>query len=198
MQLKPQTRFLLRGSTLLITFLVLWWFVLRAPMLSLLRGGIEMLGGDVAGETAAGDWTMRVPLEGVIPATQGRAAQQVRSVEFDIARADVNAFTFSLPVFWAIMLAIPGLRRSVRPLAIGTALVAALELAMMFLYLQIVAHNNAAQLGVPQGAGAKWLLHFGEYLVVTVIPYAAPFLIAIWLHRDLRGQIFRASGEAKA
>jgi hypothetical protein len=194
MRLKPQTRFLLRGSALLVSSLVLWWFVLRGPMLTLLRAGVELLGGEVAGETASGDWTMRVSLEGVIPANGQRAAQEVHSVEFDIAHADINAFTFSLPVYWAIMLAIPGLRRSVRPLVIGTAIVAALELALMFAYLNIVAHTTAGQLGVPQGGGVKWLLHFGEYLVVTVIPYAAPFLIALGLHRDLRGQIFKGAG----
>src|ERR1019366_2924277 len=37
-KLKPQTRFLLRGSALLVGLLSLWWFLLLSPMLYMLKG----------------------------------------------------------------------------------------------------------------------------------------------------------------
>jgi hypothetical protein len=181
---KPQTRFLLRGSSLLIGVLVLWWFVLSTPLLFLLRGSLEFTGSlifggntrDIVTLTPSGDWSVRVPLEKVV-------------VEFDVARADVITFTFSLPVYWAIMLAMPGIRRSVRPLVLGTVVVAALEVIMLLVFIEISAHRAAAQMAGVEDETSRYIRRFGEYMVVNVVPYAAPFLIAISLHVDLRRQI---------
>jgi hypothetical protein len=199
-KLKPQTRFLLRGSALLIGLLTLWWFVMLNPLLSTLEaaGGVVgalVLGGrsgELIQENPSGDWSFRVPLEKTIPATPGQPAQQIHSIDFDMPRGDVIAFTFSLPVFWAVILAAPGLRRSLGPLAIGTVIMAAVELAFLLLFAEISARKAAAQL-VPgsQGPAQAWLLHFGEYLTVSVLPYATPFLIAFAVHRDLRWHVFQ-------
>jgi hypothetical protein len=55
--LEPHTRFLLRGSALLIGLLTLWWFALLGPMLFLLKGAA---GAFVRiEETPARDWTLR-------------------------------------------------------------------------------------------------------------------------------------------
>jgi hypothetical protein len=204
---KPQTRFLLRGSTLLIACLLLWWFFLVNPLLFLLRGAIEASGSVIYGsdarelvsEAPSGDWSFRVPIEITVPPSpqQPRGAQ-IHSIEFDMPRADVTAFTFSLPVYWAIILAAPGIRRAMRPLILGTVLVAILEIVLVVWFMEISAHKAAAQLYSVQGQTASWLLRFGEYLVVMVIPYAAPFLIAIALHRELRWQMLRWESAAAA
>jgi|GEM_PF-1084803 hypothetical protein len=218
---KPLARFLVRGSALLILLLVFWWFLLLNPLLFLLRDSAEIFGSLILGddsrqfvtETPSGDWSFRVPLEVAMPPIE-RAAMplaleqvplpgvvaprlpqqsgplQIHSIDFDIARSDVNAFTFSLPVFWAIVLAAPGIRRSLRPLIFGTILVAILEIVLLLIFVEISARNAAAQLA-PQSGWTKWFLHFGEYLVVNVIPYAAPFPIALSVHRELRSQFFR-------
>src|ERR1035437_5181427 len=152
--LKPQTRFLLRGSALLVGLLSLWWFLLLTPMLYALKGaaGAFLL----IQENPSGDWTLRVPLEKILPATpQQPVAQQVHSIDFDMPRGDVIAFTFSLPVYWAIILAAPGVRRNLRPLLVGTVLMAAVELAMLLVFAQISAHNSAAQLGGSEDAAGK-------------------------------------------
>jgi hypothetical protein len=203
---KPQTRFLLRASTLLISSLLLWWFFLVNPLLFLLRGTLEVTGSlfygaaarELVTEAPSGDWSFRVPMELVLPPSpEHPTGAQVHSIEFDMPRADVTAFTFSLPVFWAIVLAAPGIRRVLRPLILGTVLVAILEIVLVVCFVELSAHKVAAQLYPPQGQTASWLLRFGEYLVVNVIPYAAPFLIAIALHRELRWQMLRwGSAEA--
>jgi hypothetical protein len=193
---KAQTRFLLRGSALLIGLLTLWWLVLLGPMLSMLKGAA---GGFVLiRETATGDWTLRVPLERILPATPERPApRQIRSIEFDLARSDLVGFTFSLPVFWAVILAAPGIRRSLRPLLLGTAVMCAVELLLLLAFAQIGARNAAAQYAGSEDAFDKWMLQVGEYLVVNALPYAVPFVVALSLHPELRGAVFPSIKAAK-
>jgi hypothetical protein len=203
-KLKPQTRFLLRGSTLLIGMLTLWWFVLLNPMLAVLEGSGGVVSGWVFGgksgelinENPSGDWTFRVPLELTLPATPEQpVAQQIHSIDFDMPRGDVIAFTFSLPVFWAIAVAAPGLRRNLSPLVVGTLIMVAVELVLLLLFAEISARKAATQLVAGSGAGVAWLLHFGEYLTVSVIPYAAPFMVALAVHRELRWEVFRGGSD---
>jgi hypothetical protein len=175
----PKTQFLLRGSILLIASLTLWWFVLLDPLLLLLRWSVELTGGSgqVVGLTASGDWTFHF--------TAGRQV-----VYFDIPREDVRTFTFGLPVFWAIILAAGDLRRALRPLAIGTVFVAALETLMLLATVRLAAHDVAAGMAPgAQDAFTAWLVRVGRYLVVGVLPDAMPFLAALALHRGLRSQI---------
>jgi len=195
---RPQARFLARGSVLVIGFLALWWFVLLSPLLFVLRGSEEILGsialgvnsGKFIAETASGDWRFTVPVEVVIPNSPGqRSPTTLRSIEFDLARTDAVAFTFGLPVYWAISLAVSPTRRGIRPLVWGTILVAILETILLLAFVQIAVSNIAAQLSHSQDSTAKWFLSFGNYLVINVIPYVAPFLIAISVHRELRCQI---------
>lgn len=188
-KLKPQTRFLLRGSALLVGLLILWWFLLLSPLLFALKiAAAPFIGMQ---ENPSGNWTLTVPLEKTLPATpQQPVAQQVHSIDFDMPRSDVIAFTFSLPVYWAIILAAPCVRRSLRPLLAGTVLMAVVELAMLLVFAQISAHGTAAQLTGGEDAAAKWARHLGEYLIVSVLPYATPFVVALSLHRELRSEIF--------
>jgi hypothetical protein len=202
-QLSAQTRFLLRGSALLFALLVLWWFVLSGPMVAALRTTVEITGSlffggrpaDLVHEALGGEWTFHVPFETIVPATPQQPASAIHSVDFDLSRKDVNGFTFSLPVFWAIMLAAPALRRNLRALATGSIVMAAVELLLLMLLVEINARNTVAQLTPAQSGAEKWLLHFGEYLVVVVLPYAVPFVLALSLHGDLRRQILGSGAE---
>lgn len=204
--LKPQARFLLRGSALLIVLLVLWWFVLLTPLLWVTKAGAGVSGALVFGgpshwitETADGDWTVEVPLDATMLPPPGRPGPptNVHSIGFDLARSDAGAFTFGLPVYWALVLAAPGIRRCLRPLILGTVVVAFLEVVLLLIFVEIFAHRTAAQ-WAPPDAFTAWGLHFGDYLVVNVIPYILPFVIAIWLDGRLRWQIFRWGSDPAA
>ena len=193
-------RFLLRGSFLLISLLTLWWLLLLDPMLATLRGSVEIFGSLVFGDdsrrlvsvTPTGDWSLHVPLKFTVRnSSQPGGPTEFSSIEFDIARSDAIAFTFSLPVLWAITLAVPGIRRSLRPLVVGTVLMAALEIFMLLAFMEISARNAAMQLGRSVGDVSRWVLHFGDYLVVNVIPYTAPFVIATCVHPGLRNQVIQ-------
>ena len=68
-QLKAPTRFLLRGSALLIGLLILWWLVLLDPMLFALQGAGDIAAhlvfggnsGEFMREDGSRNWTFRVP-----------------------------------------------------------------------------------------------------------------------------------------
>jgi hypothetical protein len=195
-----QTRFLLRGSGLLIVLLVFWWFALLSPLLLLLRGSAEICwgifvnhAGKLIAETPAGDWSLRVPVEFTMPASSREPAPvRIHSIDFDVARTEAIAFTFSLPVYWAIVLAAPGIRRNLRALVLGSIAVTAVETILFLAFAEISAHNVAAQWSRQLADLSGWILRFGYYLVVDVVPYVAPFFIALGIHRELRRQIFRS------
>jgi hypothetical protein len=141
-------------------------------------------------ETASGDWNFHVPIEAVTPTAR------IHSVDFDLAGSDVKAFTFSLPVFWAIILAAPHPRRNLRTAALGSVAMMLVELLLLAVFIEIYARNAVSQLTLAQSATEKWALHVGEYMVISVIPYAAPFVLALGMHRGLRMQILGWGGEA--
>jgi hypothetical protein len=199
-QLKAPTRFLLRGSALLIGLLTLWWFVFLDPMLSALQGvgdiAARLVFGGKSGEFMREDgsrnWTFRVPKRIIVPASRVTPApQQIDSIDFDVPRTDVIGFTFSLPVFWAVVLAAPGWRRNLRPFLAGTGLIALVELILLLTFAATSAHRAAAAiLSMPMGTFETWLLRFSDYLTVLVVPYLAPIVVAFAVHRELRDDVF--------
>jgi len=189
MPLKPQSRFLLRGSLLVAAMLALWWFFLLNPMLALLQGAADPF--LAIEETPSGDWSLSVALNRILPATPERpVAQQMRSIDFDMQRTDVIAFTFSLPVFWALMLAAPAFGRNLRSLLLGTGIMAAIELAMFLAYTQIAARTAFAHVAGIDDATAMWARHLGEYLIISVLPFILPFAVAFSLQHELRTAMF--------
>ena len=204
--LKPQTRFLLRATASITVLLMVWWFVLQNPMRALLQASVEICGSLVFGipasklltVTPGGDWTFEIPIDFTAPAESSNGGLvHYNSIDFDLARSDIGAFTFSLPVYWAIILAVPGAWRSRRAMIYGTLLMALLEIGLLLIFIEIFAHKTAAKMAQSQDPLTNWLLHFCDYLVVSAIPYAAPFIVAIWLQPELRRQILGWASLAK-
>ncbi|MDP8991416.1 MAG: hypothetical protein M3N41_15205 [Acidobacteriota bacterium] len=143
---------------------------------------------------ALGDWNFHIPIED----TQGQTIQESGSVkfgniEFTIPRQDVVLFTFSVPVYWAIVLATPVGRSAIRALLWGTALVFMVEVLCLLVQVEIVAYASAAQMHLEADGLGTWSREFGSRLVVSVIPFAVPVVAAVAFHRDLRSQIFPIS-----
>ena len=90
---------------------------------------------------------------------------------------------------WAIILAAPGLRRNVPSLLLGTVVMAAVELALFLVFADITAREAASRLSYSQDPASEWLLRVAVYLVVNVLPYVLPFLVALSLHGELRRQV---------
>ena len=102
---------------------MVWWFVLQNPMRALLKGSLEMCGSLVFGvpgnkflnAAPNGDWTFEIPIDFTAPGISSNGdLVHYHSVDLHLARSDVSAFTFSLPVYWAIVLATPGAWRNRR------------------------------------------------------------------------------------
>ena len=171
---------------MLIGVLLLWWFALLNPLLFLLRESVGLCCGTrFVTQSANGDWTFEVPIHFQL------SGENMSSIDFDLARSDAGAFTFGLPVFWALILAAPGVRRSGRPLIIGTLLMWALEVVLLLVFAEIFAHKTVAQMTGSQDSFGAWLERSSEYLVVSVIPFVTPFVVAICMHGELRGLIFQ-------
>lgn len=194
---RSHAHLLLRGSLALIALLAIWWFFLIAPLRFVLRYSTDFLGGLLFGHASCAlitampseDWRFCVPVDIVIA-----NHQRLNSVEFDMAPAAVAAFTFGLPVYWAVMLAAPRIRRWVRPLVLGTALMEVLEVVLLLVLLKINAYTAVARSAPSEEQAINWFLSFSHYLITSVVPYAAPFLIALSLHRELRWQILGRTG----
>jgi hypothetical protein len=201
----PQFRFLLRGSSLLLVMLALWWWVLLGPLLGGMRLSTGLVlrllpGGSSAGSVtadAAGNWTLRVPMPASLsrrdPVQQafGRAPSappvKVRSLMLTIGGRIPTFFTLSFPLFWALVLAAPRTRRLWRVVSGGTALLALLAQLSLLTYTAFTIETN---LHLVTSDWASTLWGAAEYLNVNVVSYLAPFMIALWLHGELRAQIF--------
>ena len=72
----------------------------------------------------------------------------------------------------------------------GTVLLALMEIALLLLFAEVFAHKTAGRMALSTSAFQSWVFHLGEYMVLNVVPYIAPFVIALWLHRDLRSMVF--------
>jgi len=193
--------------------LALWWYVLVSPLL----GGLRLLtelslrlwpgGGSIAHVAIdpAGDWIVRVPAPVSVarqdnlrqmfnPAGRGDRPVQVRSIQIGLPGKMPLFFTLSFPLFWAIVLAAPWAKSSWRILLYGTGLNAILAVMSLLLF---TAYTIATNLHVGPTGFAGVVLDGAEYVNTNVVTYVAPFLIAIWLHAELRAQIFfREAAEA--
>ncbi len=172
-------KFLLRGSILLVVMLVMWWLVLVNPLLFVLRASAALPFAFLTGPSAsiaAGpvQWDFRIPIG-------------MQAFSFSIPRSDVVVFTFSLPVYWAIALAS---RTRLRSLLLGTLIMEAIEVLSLIAFAALIGHSIAAQRASSYSALDRWFTEFANYLLVDVIPFLAPVLLAILLDRDLRSRIF--------
>ncbi|HTS61876.1 MAG TPA: exosortase H-associated membrane protein [Candidatus Acidoferrales bacterium] len=186
-------RFLVRGSLLLTGVLALWWFALQPPMLFALRVAGEAAISLLPGSTGAsaitldesGDWNFRMPADEVHREAGGPV--QVNSVEFTMPRRDVALFTFSVPLFWALMLASPGVRRHLNAMLWGTVLLAGVEVLLLLAHLGI---NRQAILAAWHPGASAWWRELASYLITSVMPFFAPLCAAVWLQPELRALIF--------
>jgi hypothetical protein len=199
---RSQIGFLLRGLVLLPAMLALWWLLLLNPLLDVLRVSAELAlralprAGALTRITEApdGDWAIRMPL----PSPLEAAAQQMfgshptgqvktRFLTLRLPRRSFIRFTMAMPLFWAIVLAAPLSRRTPRAVAAGSALLAVLALLTGALFVATTIHQ---QIPLVSSRAGVFLLNFSRYLNTEALPYLAAIVLALWLHADLRSQVF--------
>ncbi len=198
----PHLRLLLRGSAALIALATIWWFLLVTPLVVVFRNVAELLGSlafggfscETGATTASGEWKVCVPVDMVVPNRQHGGTSHVHSVDFEVERTGLFSFTFALPIYWAIILATPLSRSSVRPLVLGTAVTTTVEIAFLLLFLKTRAHLIVSQSYGAPSAVPDWFYFLGQYLSINVTPNVIPFLVALYLHRELRTRILGGMG----
>jgi hypothetical protein len=84
-----------------------------------------------------------------------------------------------------MMVAAPRSKQFWRILGIGTGILAILAVLSLLFYTAYTIQNN---MRLTAGLSAT-LWDGAEYLNVNVVPYMAPILLGLWLHRELRSQI---------
>jgi len=194
-----QVPFLLHASVLVILFLTFWWFFPLHPFRSLIKGSVEVFAGTLFGrgsdvtitETGSGHLQVSLWTEASVPKSppeSGTSKQRVRMTYN--SEYYPESFTFSLPVFWAIMLAAGGLRRNVKPLLFGTAVMILVEIFLALAYLKIFMHGSLLKLSGSETAFFQLLFKCLYYLVLQVAPFTVPFIAALIFSSELKWQIF--------
>ena len=121
---------------------------------------------------------------------------KVRSFQLQLPSNYPPLFTVTLPFFWALVLATGFTRHAWRACAIGSA--ALMTLAIVLMAFEVV------QLFVKYTHLSFWgglsepLLRVGDVIVLNVIPYMTPVLMAVALQPDLRAMIFGGEAALKA
>jgi len=199
---RSQAGFLLRGLVLLPAMLALWWLLLLNPLLDMLRVSAQLAlralprAGALTRitEEAGGDWAIRMPLPSPLETTAQRmfGANQTQPVKtrfltLRLPRQAFIRFTMAMPLFWAIVLAAPLSRRTVRAVLAGSALLAVLALLTGALFVAYTIHQ---QIPLVLSRAGVFLLKFSHYLNTDALPYLAAIVLAFWLHADLRSQVF--------
>lgn len=190
-----QRRFLLRGSVVLAGMLFLWWLTLVDPLLALLRVSADLPLRCLPGAARAaairvlpsGDWVFRVPVpSSLLDPSMSRRAGKFRGIQLVLPQSTLVLFTLGFPIFWALVLPVPEGRRLWRVLVQGTAVIAAIAVMQVLLY---IGYTINANLHLIRNSAAVWLLNYAHYMNRYMIPYTAPFCVAMWIHRKLRSDI---------
>lgn len=188
----PYLKFVLRASTALIVLSAIWWFVLLDPLLFGFRQASGLLGSIIFGQpgcqlvtqTGEGNWQVCLPAD----------RSDLATVSFELARSGPAAFTFGLPVYWAVLLGFPLGRESFRALLLGTGATAIVECLLLLLFLRTYAYAVVAQPGpLWLQPLTKWFLDSSQYLELSVLPALTPFGIAIWFSWERIRPLLRQS-----
>ena len=183
---------------LLASMLLLWKLVLLAPLQALSRGAIQgvfsLLPFPGSGsaelitvDSSTGDWVVHASL---LLLTEREITVQIAGANEAGVRMQpvmLQCFSLSLPIFWALALAVCPGKRLWRVLGIGTLLLAIVSQASLVLFL---AYWTDRYFVVASSTWSEYLLQLAGYLSLNVVPYATPLVMVISLHRRLRSLVF--------
>jgi hypothetical protein len=183
---------------LLVCLLAFWRLVLLEPLKVLSRDAFQGIfsllpfpnSGNaqlITVDSANGDWVVHASLLGL---TEREITIQIAGAQEAGVRVQpvmIQCFSLSLPIFWALALAVwPG-KDLWRVLGIGTLLVAIISQLSLLLFL---AYMTDRYFVVASSTWSQFLLQLAGYLTLNMVPYATPVILVIWLHRRLRELVF--------
>jgi len=175
-----QIRFLLRGWVLLIFILGLWWMTPLHPLWVLFRILIDVPAhwfpgvptGSAVRVLPDGDWSLLVR----------------RTAEVRLPASGLVAISLGMPIFCAVVLAAPGRLQRWRVLIRGLSVLTLLAVAQLYIFVAGAVNMSMHVIANPIVARS---LGYGYYLAVFMMPFTAPFVVALWLDRDFRALVFK-------
>ena len=183
----------------MVATVLAWWTLLSGPLLYLLHYPVALVlwplpgpSGSPVQVSEAGDWSFRVPIWGrhdnlqpLFGSDSGHV--KVRSAKIVVGRDQVLVFTLAFPIYWAVILTAPATYRRWRVWLVGDAILAVVATGSLLLFAVYTINRQLHLLSSPTWI---WILGYAEYVTYYAIPYAAPLVVAVLLHEELRQQIF--------
>jgi hypothetical protein len=172
-----------------------WWFLLKPASLWLLR----ILAwfplalfvapphlNPVRVDPATQEWVFNVAVNTSVTDPQTGARQSVDSVEFAAPEGNVAFFACGWFCYLALAFAAAGVsRRQARGLLKGLGVQTVVNVLALAAYAYINGYGEV--INVPgQASLAVWLCKYFYYVIYLVVPYAAPFAIALLMHSEWR------------
>ena len=172
-----------------------WWFLLKPASLWLLRILAWLpLGMFVAPahldpirlDPDTHEWVFNVAVNTSVKNPQTGERQRFDSVEFAAAEDNVAFFACGWFCYLALAFAAAGVsRRQAKSLLKGLGVQTFVNVFSLAAYAYINGYGSVVN--VPGKAGlAVWLCRYFYYLIYLVVPYAAPFAIALLIHCEWR------------
>ena len=198
-------RFLLRAAGCLVLALAIWGILLLDPLLGGLRVatafGMQFLPGDGAAAHATisrdGNWLLQIPLPSWVAQMEntqkifGRTPDsppiRIRSMKLPIEHTYPIIFLASFPIFWAVWFAAPRKGATWRGFFISNGVLALVSVVSLIFY---AVHTANTMLHITFTGAADFFWSTGRYLVINVLPYATPLVLALLYHPGLQAFVF--------
>jgi hypothetical protein len=175
--------------------MALWWFLLKPASLWLLRIlawlPLSMLVAPadldpIRLDPDTHEWVFNVAVNTSVTNPETGARQHFDSVEFAAPEDNLAFFACGWFCYLALALAAAGVSRGqAKSVLKGLGVQTVVNVLSLAAYAYINGYGSVVN--VPGKAGlAVWLCKYFYYLIYLVVPYAAPFAIALLIHREWR------------
>ena len=186
--------FLLRAVGLQLVFLGLWWTILYQPSIGILRLIAEVpltllvsapSKRTLEVDSSTGEWDFSIPVGAVVKdSTQTNEPVSVDAIDFAAPPANVAPFATGWFVYLGLALSVPVNRNSLRRTAKGLILQTTIGALGVFAYAEVNARGILVHMHRMPDPLDVWFLNFVYHIDYLVIPYASPFLVILWTHRE--------------
>jgi hypothetical protein len=186
---------ILRAVVLELTAMAIWWFLLKAASLSLLRcvayvplGLLVAPPGlpPVKVDPATGDWAFNVAVNAAGRNLRTGEQQYIDSVEFAIGADSVAFFACGWFSYLALSLSAARLSRSqAKRILKGLALQTGISVLCLAAFVYINGYGSVINTTTNRPF-AIWLIKYTYHLIYLVIPFAGPFAVALLMHPEWR------------
>jgi hypothetical protein len=184
-----------RAAVLAPVCLALWWFVLKAASLWLLRMLVWLPlvffvapagPAPVKIDPATGEWLFNVEVNTTTTDQRTGQSQLVNSMEFAVSENGIAAYASGWFCYLALALStLPFSRKQAGRTAAGLGLQTVLNVAALAAMVYLVGLGSI--MNSPNGTDSRlWLVKYLDHIDELVIPFVGPFFVALAVHPEWR------------